>query len=247
MDNHSCLNCGREVTENFCSNCGQKSTVHRYSIKHFIEHDLIHGIWHVDHGVLFTIKKLFTNPGHSIREFINGKRMGYFSFVTLLILIMGISHFLGDYAKVEISDLMPEESKNAMTEVEEFSKRNPKTILLITIPIYSFFSYLWFRKAKLNLTEHFVLNSYKTIGESLIALLFLIITLFYSNIEVIKIVYSIVTLITMIYAFWFYKQFFSAYNYSKSGVIFRSLGVIFSYLFLSLIVGIVFGVMKSIQ
>ena len=108
---------------------------------------------------------MFTKPGHSIREFINGKRVGYFSFVTLLLLILGISHFLGEYAQVKISDLMPESSKGIMNELAEFTKKYPKSMLLITIPFYSIFSFLWFRKSKLNLTEHFVLNSYKTVAE----------------------------------------------------------------------------------
>ena len=98
----NCLNCGNPIIDKFWSKCGQRTTVHKYSLKHFVEHDLIHGIWHVDNGILFTIKELFTRPGHSIREFINGKRVGYFSFVTLLLLILGISHFLAEYANVKV-------------------------------------------------------------------------------------------------------------------------------------------------
>ena len=240
----TCLNCSNAVTENFCGSCGQKTTVHRYSFKHFIEHDLIHGIWHVDNGILFTIRELFTRPGHSIREFINGKRVGYFSFVTLLLLILGISHFLGEYAQIKISDLMPESSKGAINEVQEFTKKYPKSMLLVTIPFYSIFSFLWFKKTKLNLTEHFVLNSYKTVAESLIGLLFLIITIFYTDIKVLTIIYSFISLLTLVYAFWFYRQFFSVFGYSKKSLIIRSLGVIFSYIFLTMLVGIITGIMK---
>lgn len=240
----TCLNCLKPVTEKFCGICGQKITVHRYSFKHFIEHDLIHGIWHVDNGILFTIKELCTRPGHSIREFVNGKRVYYFSFVTLLLLILGISHFLSEYAQVKISDLMPESSKGAMNDVQEFTKKYPKSMLLLTIPFYSLFSFLWFRKSKLNLTEHFVLNSYKTVGESLIALLFVIITIFYANIKVLTIVYSFISLFTLFYAFWFYRQFFSTYGFSKKSLIIRSLGVVFSYMFLSVLVGLIIAIMK---
>ncbi len=242
-----CLNCGNPITDKFCSKCGQKTTVHRYSLKHFIEHDLIHGIWHVDNGILFTIRELFTRPGHSIREFINGKRIGYFSFVTLLLLVLGFSHFLGEYAKVQISDLMPESSKGAVNELQIFTKKYPKSMLLITIPFYSLFSFLWFRRSKLNLTEHFVLNSYKTIGEFIISLLFVIITIFYSNIKLLTLVYSIISLSTIFYAFWFYKQFFSVYGYSKKSLILRSCGVVFSYMFLSFFVGVVMGIVKYIK
>ncbi|SHH07397.1 Protein of unknown function [Flavobacterium micromati] len=240
----TCLNCDKPVTDVFCANCGQKTSVHRYSFKHFIEHDLIHGIWHVDNGILFTIKELFTRPGHSVREFINGKRVGYFSFVTLLILILAISHFLGEYAKVKLSDLMPENSKGAVNELQEFTKKYPKSMLLITIPFYSIFSFLWFRKSKLNLTEHFVLNSYKTIGESLIALSFLIITIFCTNVKVLTIIYSLISIITLAYAFWFYRQYFLAYGYSKKSLFIRSIGVVFSYIFLSILVGVIVAKMK---
>lgn len=239
-----CLNCSTPVTENFCGSCGQKITVHRYSFKHFIEHDLIHGIWHADNGIFFTIRELFTRPGHSVRGFINGKRVGYFSFVTMLLLILGISLFLDEFAQVKMSDLMPESSKGAMNELQELTKKYPKLMLLLTIPFYSIFSFLWFRKSKLNLTEHFVLNSYKTVAESLIGLLFLIVTIFYTNIKVLTIIYSFITLFTLIYAFWFYKQFFSGYDYSKKSLIIRSFGVIFSYMFLSMFIGFVLGIMK---
>lgn len=129
----NCLNCGNSVTDKYCATCGQKTTVHKYSLKHFIEHDLIHGIWHVDNGILFTLRELFTRPGHSIREFINGKRVGYFSFVTMLLLILGVSHFLGEDALVKLSDIMPESSKGFVNELQEFTKKNPKTILLFIV------------------------------------------------------------------------------------------------------------------
>ena len=243
----NCLNCGNPIIDKFCPKCGQRTTVHRYSLKHFVEHDLIHGIWHVDNGILFTIKELFTRPGHSVREFINGKRVGYFSFVTLLLLILGISHFLSEYAQIKMSDLMPESSKGAINELQELTKKYPKLMLLITIPFYTIFSFLWFRKSKLNLTEHFVLNSYKTVVESLIGLLFIVITIFFTNIRVLTLIYSFISFFTLIYSFWFYRQFFSAFGYSKKSLIIRSIGVLFSHFFLSMLVGVIMGIMKYVK
>lgn len=240
----NCLNCASPTTSKFCPNCGQKTSVHRYSFKHFVEHDLIHGIWHVDNGIFFTIKELFTRPGHSVREFINGKRVAYFSFITLLVLILTFSHFLEEYVKVKLPDLMPENGRGAMNDLQEFTKKYPKSILLLTIPFYSIFSFLWFRKAKLNLTEHFVLNSYRTVAESLITLLFIIVTLFYTNITMLTIFYSLISLFAILYAFWFYRQFFSVYGYSNKSLILRSIAVVLSYVFLSILVGLIMGIMK---
>lgn len=241
----TCLNCKNPITENYCAKCGQKASVHRYSFHHFIEHDLIHGVWHVDNGIFFTLKELFTRPGHSIREFINGKRAGYFSFFTLLVLILGITHFLGEYAQVKLSDLMPEDSKATMNKVQELTSKYPKLYLLLTMPIYSISSFLWFKKAKLNLTEHFVLNAYKTAGEALIGLLPVALTVFYTNVKVLPIIFSLIGLFSLIYAFWYYKQFFSAYGYSKKSLVIRSLCVILSYFSFSVLVGIIMGIIQE--
>jgi len=240
----SCQNCNEIITGNFCANCGQKTSVHRYSFKHFIEHDLIHGIWNIDNGFFFTIKELLTRPGHSIRKFINGKRVGYFSALTLLLIILGVSHFVGEYSQVKLSDLTPESSKESMNAIEEFTKKYPKFTLILTIPFYSVFSFLWFRKSKLNLTEHFVLNSYKTVAESIIELIFIIITVFYTNQKGLITIYSFVMLFSLIYSFWYYKQFFSDYGYSNKTLIIRSLGVIISYMLFYMMFGIVMAIMK---
>lgn len=243
----NCQNCNEAVTNNYCSYCGQKRSVHRYSIKHFIEHDLIHGIWHVDSGILFTLKALFKTPGHSVRKFIQGKRIGYFNFFTLLLLILGVGHYISQYSQIELADIMPASSKGIMIEFEAFSKKYPKIILVLTIPFYSFFSYLWFKKSKLNLTEHFVLNSYKTAAESIIALLFTIITVFYNNITGLRIIYSLISLSTFIYSIWFYYQFFSGYNFSKIGLFLRSVAVLLSYIFFYSLVGVIVGILSVIN
>ena len=96
---------------------------------------------------------------------------------------------------------MPESSKSAVNEFQAFTKKYFKSMLLFTIPFYSVFSFIWFRKSKLNLTEHFVLNLYKTVAESLIGLLFLIVTIFYANIKVLTLIYSFISLFTLVYAF----------------------------------------------
>ncbi len=232
----NCLNCNQEINASFCPNCGQKSSVHQYSVKHFIEHDLVHGILHVDKGILYTIKMLFTTPGHTIREFIQGKRVNIFNFVTLLIIIIGVSHFLSNYAQVTMFDIMPG-NKGFMKEYQDLSQKYPKLILLLTIPFYSIITFFWFKKAKLNLTEHFVLNSYKTAGELLFATLFTLITIFYSNKSVLGLILGLISLLSYAYNFWFYRQFFSAYGYTKKSLIIRSFMSVISYFFVSILIG----------
>jgi hypothetical protein len=239
MNSQHCLNCSTTLTGKFCVHCGQKASVHRYSMKHFVEHDLVHGVWHLDSGLFFTIKKLFTTPGHSIRGFIQGKRVGFFSVVTLLILIMGFSHFLSEFSGVKVSDLMPNNSHNSVDKLEDFTKKYPKLFLLFTIPIYAIVTFIWFRKSKLNLTEHVLLNAYKIAAELILALLFTVLTLVYTDNKGLQVVYTIVTLITVVYGLWYYRQFFSGYDYSKGGLIFRAVGAIMTSFMFTVFVGLV--------
>ena len=236
--NHKCLNCNENINRNYCDNCGQKASTHRYSLKHFIEHDFIHGVWHVDTGILFTIKALFTRPGHSVREYIEGKRVNYFNFVSLLILIMAVSAFLELHTTIKFADLMPKVSQASVSSFEKFAAKYPKALLVIAIPLYSFLSLMWFRKAKLNFTEHMVMNAYRTSAEILFGLLFTVLTIFYTNIPVLIMVYFfLVVVVTLGYNIWFYYQFFSKDNYSKGSLIFRSVMVPMSYMMLSFILG----------
>jgi hypothetical protein len=68
-----CLNCNNTIDKNFCNICGQKTSTHRFSIKHILDAGILNGIFMINKGFFFTIKELFTRPGHSIREYINGK------------------------------------------------------------------------------------------------------------------------------------------------------------------------------
>lgn len=240
----NCLNCGRTISENYCPNCGQKTDTHRYSFKHLIEHDFIHGIWHVDKGILYTLKELFTRPGHRIREYIQGKRKGLFNFFTLLVIILAVSHFIGQYSNVKVFDLFSESVKSTTDVLSDYSKKYPKLFVLISIPFYSISSFLWFRKAKLNFIEHLVLNAYKTTFDAIIGLVFIIITVLYTNLDGLRIIYGLIGSAQLLYAFWIYYQFFSGYNFSKKGLIIRSIGTIFSYMFLSILIGVVW---KSIE
>jgi hypothetical protein len=246
--NSDCLNCGHPLAESYCSKCGQKASTHRYSLRNFIEHDFINGVWGVDKGVLYTLKELFTRPGHSVREYVLGKRVYYFNFVALILLILTISALLAPYTHIKMSDLMPEASKAAMNSFENFTTQYPKLLLLIAIPLNSFFSFIWFRRARFNYAEHLVLNSYKTAAELILGLVFSIFTIFYTNINVLAAVYFILSGAGgIIYGVWFYSQFFSKSDYSKTAVIVRSVLIPLSFIFLSLIIGFAWGVFEGVR
>lgn len=241
-----CLNCSQPVSTKFCSNCGQKSSTHRYSLKHFIEHDFIHGVWHVDKGILFTVKELFIRPGNSVREYILGKRANYFSFVTLLLLTITISAILSHYSSLDFKSLVSKDEQNMMGSVEKLFTTYPKIVLLISIPINSIFSYIWFRKAGFNYSEHLVLNSYKTAAEMIGGLVLTLLTLFFASSPTLASSYLLAfTLFSISYGTWFYFQFFSQSGYSRISLMIRSLMIPASFMIFQMVVGFLWAIIIS--
>jgi len=223
-------------------------STHRYSIKHFLEHDIVHGIWHVDKGIFYTIKELFTRPGHSIREYVEGKRAKHFNFVSLILIGLAISIFLDPYIKVQIKDLVSgsKESQNLMNIIDEFTTKYPKLVMAAYIPLYAAFSFFWFRKAKFNFSEHLVLNSYKTVAETVVGLVFKTVTIFYANMSVLSFVYNTVIVgFSIIYSVWMYRQFFARSGFTKKALIWKSILATLSFMLISGIVGIASGIYKG--
>jgi hypothetical protein len=70
-----CLNCKHplDISDKFCSNCGQKNSTKRLSLKDFID-EFLANFYAYDSKVKNTIIKLFTQPGKAAKEFIDGKR-----------------------------------------------------------------------------------------------------------------------------------------------------------------------------
>ncbi len=201
-----------------------------------------------DKGILYTLKELFVNPGNSVRGYVQGKRVGYFNYITLILLILGISGLLGQYTDIRLADLVSESSKKTISELSEFTNRYPKLVLLITIPITSLFSLFWFRKAQFNYSEHLVLNSYKAAVEMIASLVFTTITIFYSNLKGLLIIYYLgIEVSVFVYAIWFYYQFFSKSDYSKKALLIRSVMVPTSIMVLSVVVGIILGILNHLS
>lgn len=243
----NCLNCSHPVTTQYCGHCGQKASTHRYSLKHFIEHDFIHGVWHVDKGILFTIKELFTRPGNSVREYIQGKRVNYFSFITLLLLTATISTLLSHYSDMDYGTLVPDHQKAMMNSLQELMMSYFKIYLLITIPFMAFFSFLWFKKAAFNYSEHLVLNSYKTAADMVVLVILTGITLFFKNSSMSMSIYTLAYMIfSFVYGVWFYFQFFSQSGYSGTSLFLRSLMVPVSFMIFQTIAGAVWGIVALI-
>ncbi|MFB9079044.1 DUF3667 domain-containing protein [Flavobacterium procerum] len=220
MTNEYCLNCEQKIAENFCSNCGQSTHTHRYSLQHFFVHDFIHGIFHFDSGFFYTIKELFTRPGHSIREFIQGKRVKHFNFFATVIILLTINYFLSKWTKTELTEVFNKESVSGLSKV---IKGYSKFATFLVIPINALLSFFIFRKSQQNYTENLVLNIYLLSG--IISFrAFLYLTMIATNdVEVIRTINLIVVFLIFAYTAIFFYQYFSVYSSNRVVLILRVL------------------------
>lgn len=166
MSISTCKNCNQKIDSNYCSNCGQASHTHAINFQYLV-HELQHGFLHVDKGVLFTLKELFTRPGDSIREFIEGKRVNHFKpVISLVIILATIYGLLAHYFNMEVMDANKINISGNYNLFEDMLKINKWIsdhfvwISLISIPIYSLGTSIAFRKQKFNFAEHIVLNTF---------------------------------------------------------------------------------------
>lgn len=214
-----CKNCGGQVSGNFCSSCGQRADTHRLNM-HFILHELQHGLFHFDKGVLYTAKQLLTRPGHTIREFLEGKRVRHFqplSFAIVLATFYGLLWHYLIFDRLHASLIDPRNDiTRASGKIITWITEHFAFYGLILIITSTMVSYVIFKKRKYNLAEHLVLNTYLMGLFLIVSLLVFPIVYIFGNALTLQ--YGIVQQgFLLVLMCWCYSQFFN--NTSKAKVI----------------------------
>lgn len=240
MTTHSpnpvCLNCSTPLTGNFCVECGQPASTHRFTLRHIMLHDMIHGLVHLNKGFFFSVKELFTRPGTSTREYVEGKRVNHLNYLSLLVIII-LGYSLVEHATPFHYADLSDTDKEVMNSMELLLKDHPKILFIGVIPFYALFSFLFFRKAKQNYAEHFVLNTFKASANLVLNIIFLAIVSFVKSAAVVGGINQALSLIVLGYATFFYYQYFSVFYQNKILLVLRSF--LCSLLSTLLVVGIV--------
>ena len=219
-----CKNCGQNFNGNFCNNCGQNANVGKIDIKYLLQ-EIPNSIFQVNRGIFFTIIELFTRPGNSIREFLDGKRKKHFkplAFVflisTLYVLTAYLTDkytFLGDGISGIADSLNNKETEYSITvKILNWFAQNHAYATLLILPFFSLASYLTFIKSKYNYFEHLILNFYIT-GQQMVIYLMLTILFFVFKIEG-YFIDIIPFTIGILYLFWVFIQFFEKNKFYKN-------------------------------
>ena len=164
----NCLNCDAKLYDKFCSKCGQKSDTHRITLKHFLFHDILHGVWHVDKGILFTIKEAITRPGQAALDYISGKRIKYYNVFYLILILIGLNIFLSNLydqmSHTYFGTVLEPETNARGKAINDFLINNSKLIIFSFVPLFAINSFILFRRRKLNISEHFIIAGMVYLG-----------------------------------------------------------------------------------
>jgi hypothetical protein len=215
-----CLNCDSEIPGNFCGNCGQSAKVHKINF-HFLIHDIQHGLLHIEKGFLYTIKELFSRPGHSIREFLAGKRVNHFKPLSFVIILAGIYGILTNYFDLHLFSTNFQisgsgesylRSKEVVDKMSKWISQHYSIVAIIQIPIFAFGTYICFLKSGYNFLEHIIINAFITGQKLTLRLISFPLFYYYRSNDSFRIVTNIIEVISYVFAAWTLWQLFSKIN-----------------------------------
>ncbi len=152
----ACQNCAHEFEGNFCNQCGQTSHTHAIDW-HYLWHEIPHSVWHVDRGILFSLRELCTRPGYTIRDFIQGKRVNHYRPLALLLFLGAIITFASHSLDVNLSKSSqqmfaptnadaPARQNDFQTQMFQFLEEKPAVAQIIMLPFFAFGFWRMFRR-----------------------------------------------------------------------------------------------------
>jgi len=243
MTSTNCLNCEKELTDQYCSGCGQKADTHRISFKNFIFHDVLHGTFHIEKGMLFTAKQALLRPGKAALDYISGKRKRYYNVFYLILITIGLIIFLVHFSDILAGEEViqhPPYINEASKTLDEIISQKSKMIIFLFVPFAALNSFILFRRKKLNLSEHAIIAGMELLGMLLISalgnLFFYLDLIIPFNSTFSFLMSWLVTILILLHVVYGYFNAFGA-DYSKWGIAYR---IALFYAFMCLEVVILF-------
>jgi hypothetical protein len=178
-----CPNCETVYEGNFCPECGQKTLHGRYTVKG-LAHELVFSAFHLEKkGLPYTVKELTLRPGIAIKNVLDGQRLSlyppfkYLVLVGTVIVILSLRYgfFHSEELTSANSDIYQfpflSEHKIFFDGFFRFAEDYATLLNLVAIPIFSFFSYLFFKKSGYNFAENLIINTFITAQQLLFLVL----------------------------------------------------------------------------
>ena len=157
----TCLNCGTEISDQFCPHCGQKKDVKRLTWQSLV-HEVAHFFSHIEEEFIKTSVQLVYRPGRTIREYLEGKRKIYYKpvalylvWVTIFLITRNLVSRWMHYENISVGNIL-----FFNHETGNFFVQHRNIFELLLLPIMALFVWLIITKPKMNYIETLVLGFY---------------------------------------------------------------------------------------
>ncbi len=160
-----CKNCGNPVSDNFCSHCGQKTIVERFTVKTSLNH-FWSTIFNIDRGLWYTIKMMTVNPKKVFDDYLSGNTIRYMHPFRFAIILLTVQTFLmittGVYEEIQdsIGNATGQEPNELSAKITTFTQAHTHIIIALTIPFLALGAKWLFRSSHYNFAEHLIIQSF---------------------------------------------------------------------------------------
>ncbi|WP_426492601.1 DUF3667 domain-containing protein [Hymenobacter sp. 102] len=205
-----CLNCGHPVPDRFCGRCGQDAHhTHRLNMAHML-HDIPHSVWHVDKGILYSLRTIITRPGTTIRAYLAGQRVDHFRPLSLLLVVTGTFAFISSLLHIEMfpprDPSVDEAVYQSQKAIAEFMAKYMSWVYVALVPVIAGFARLFLRRGGYNYAECLVIAAFITAVCNALTLFSLPLAYFYSGTPQIQQFSLGVSVVSFGYATWAYSS-----------------------------------------
>jgi len=170
MMTKNCLNCKEQLIGTYCYGCGQKADTHRITFKNFIFHDVLHGTFHLERGILFTAREALVRPGKAALDYIAGKRKRYYNVFYLILLTLALllflRHFYEGLITLQSTESIPNPNEEIGTNkaLHDIYSQRSKLLIFLFVPFAALSAFFVFGRKKLNLSEHSIIAGMLLLG-----------------------------------------------------------------------------------
>jgi hypothetical protein len=202
-----CINCGQQLTGKYCANCGQSADTHRYNFKLIIK-DFFDVFYKFKSSIFHSIRLSFTHPVRSINNYLEGKRIEFYSPFRYVFFISVLNSFLL-IKSIHLTSIPFSPDDLFLEKFMKLYLSNMSIVDMLEIPIISIFTYLFFRKRKLNYPENMVANCF-LFGNIFIINIFVTLVewLFHSNTTFIEVTDELFFWFSIVYLIVIYNMLF---------------------------------------